>query len=298
MVFLCGCAPAENITAIKKESYLAGWEAGYQQGTINALPQTDNKSSGTSLTAPIVSANAQYKEFAKDQIISVIELDKINALVGKEAIIEGTVVEEEILSGGTQRNTVTALFFDNPGQHITGYDEWLQEETGRDFRAIIQDSNLSKFDNLLFYYHRKIRLKGIIDRYHGAPVIYLQDKAQLQFADTPPPTPGIETLQIEKNLIYKLDPCKQPKAFLWNIDISITNTNGEWAVHDLYFGDIKIADYIPPSDLYIYQPLYVGNAEPNSAYRIVPSSNSVSFKGTRCIVGDSFTCVWIWIPKL
>jgi hypothetical protein len=91
-----------------------------------------------------------------------------------------------------------------------------------------------------------------MDIYHGAPVIFVSDPSQVTLVGTPAaiePSLSIVitcTTEIADNTTY------------YRYQGTITNNNTEWAVHDLYLGENKLADCIAPKDCPNIAPLYFG----------------------------------------
>jgi Tol biopolymer transport system component len=109
--------------------------------------------------------------------ISALDLDQINKYYGKEMAIEGKVVEYG--SSWDVENRPMLLYFNNPKQHCTGYDEWKQGQCGTDFRVIINIQDFKKFPDVFTYLNSKVRILGKIDRYKGAPCIIATDPQQI-----------------------------------------------------------------------------------------------------------------------
>jgi hypothetical protein len=83
-------------------------------------------------------------------------------------------------------------------------------------------------------------------------VIFASDPSQITFAGTPAATePSLSivitcTTEIADNTTY------------YRYQGTITNNNAEWAVHDLYLGENKLADCIAPKGCPNIAPLYFG----------------------------------------
>ena len=165
--------------------------------------------------------------------------DNISSYNGKEVIVEGTVVELGSFIDPGLGNALV-LYFNHPGQHMTSYEAWSKGMTGTDFRVIIRENDIPKFCYRSMFVGRRIAVEGEMDIYHGAPVIFVSDPSQVTFVGIPSaPEPSLSivitcTTEIADNTTWS------------RYQGTITNNNTEWAVHDLYLGENKLADCIPP----------------------------------------------------
>jgi len=109
--------------------------------------------------------------------ISALDLDQINKYYGKEVAIEGTVVEYR--GAWDVETRPILLYFNNPKQHCTGYDEWKQGQCGTDFRVVINVQDRKGFPDIYTYMNNNVKIIGKIERYKGAPCIIATDPRQI-----------------------------------------------------------------------------------------------------------------------
>jgi hypothetical protein len=165
--------------------------------------------------------------------------DNMSSYNGKEVIVEGIVVELGSFIDPSLGNALV-LYFNNPGQHVASYEAWSKGMTGTDFRVIIRENDVPGFCYRSMFVGRRMAVAGKMDVYHGAPVIFVSDPSQVTFVGATPATePALSivitcTTEIADNITY------------YRYQGTITNNNAEWAVHDLYLGENKLADCIPP----------------------------------------------------
>jgi len=183
--------------------------------------------------------------------ISAADSDNISSYSGQDVIVEGTVVE---LGSFIDPNLGKAmvLYFNNANQHVTSYEAWSKGMTGNDFRVIIRESDIPKFCYGSMFVGRRMAVEGEIDIYNGAPAIFVGDPSQITFEGTTPATePSLSvdvtrSTEIADNITY------------YRYQGTVTNNNTEWAVHDLYLGETKLADCIPPRGCPNIAAMYLG----------------------------------------
>jgi len=221
---------------------------------VNPPASTDNKSAtkgapqiSTGSKSAIKAAPAEINIQSSNQsqktsgfsTLSAMDSDNVRSFYGKEVIVEGAVVELGTFNDQVHGNPMV-LYFSNPYEHVKSYDDWARGMTGADFRVIIDNNNVSKFCYPSMFLGRTVAIKGKIDYYHDAPVIFVTDPSQVTFVGTP--------LEGEPSLLFSIT-CTTEVAdniTCYRYQGTITNNNTEWAVGDLYFGENKIADCIAP----------------------------------------------------
>ena len=177
--------------------------------------------------------------------------DNMSNYYGKEVIVEGTVVELGLFIDPSLGQALV-LYFNNPNQHVTSYEAWSKRMTGTDFRVIIRENDIPGFCYRSMFLGRRMAVEGKMDIYNGAPVIFISDPSQVTLVGTPAATePALSivitcTTEIADNTNY------------YRYQGTITNNNTEWAVHDLYLGENKLADCIAPKGCPNIAPLYFG----------------------------------------
>jgi len=281
VVLLCSCAasppassqlintpaPAENESAAKAVS---GLSTDNQTATGAAVPGTNIQVSDTTDMAGGPSGLTT---------IYAVDSDSMSDYYGKEVIVQGTVVELSTYIGPDLGNALV-LYFNNPGQHAVSYEAWSKGMTGTDFRVIIRENDIPKFCYRSMFVGRRMAVEGVLDIYHGAPVIFLSDHSQVTFIGTPPATePSLSvvitcTTEIADNIT-----CYRYQG-------TITNTNTEWVVCDLYLGENKLADCIPPKGCPDIAQLYIGKQKLIKAARCPNYIKfDVRFSGDAAAVG-------------
>jgi len=183
--------------------------------------------------------------------ISASDSDNISSYSGKKVIVEGTVVE---LGSFIDPNVGKAmvLYFNNANQHVTSYEAWAKGMTGTDFRVIIRASDIPVFCYVSMLVGRRVAVEGKIDIYHSAPVIFVSDPSQITFVGATPATEPSLSIVITRSTETA------DNTTYYRYQGTITNNNTEWAVHDLYLGENKLADCIPPKGCPNIAALYFG----------------------------------------
>jgi len=144
------------------------------------------------------------------------------------------------------------LYFNNANQHVTSYEAWAKGMTGTDFRVIIRAGDIPGFCYISMLVGRRMAVAGKVDIYNSAPVIFVSDPSQITFVGATPATEPSLSIVITRsteaadNITY------------YRYQGTITNNNTEWAVHDLYLGENKLADCIPPKGCPNIAALYFG----------------------------------------
>ena len=200
--------------------------------------------------------------------IFAVNSDNMSNYYGKEVIVEGTVVELSSLTDPSAGSSLV-LYFNNANQHVTSYEAWAHGMTGTDFRVVIRENDLPKFCYQSMLLGRRLAVEGKIDVYHDAPVMFVSDPSQVTFIGTPSATaPSLSiviacTTEIADNITY------------YRYQGIITNNNTEWAVHDLYLGDNKLADCIPPKGCPDCAPLYTYQQNMKKEVKLIKCLNNI-----------------------
>ena len=202
--------------------------------------------------------------------ISAVNSDNMSNYSGKEVIVEGTVVELSSLIYPGMGNALV-LYFNNPNQHVLSGEAWAKGMTGTDFRVIIKENDIPKFCYRSMFVGRRMAIEGKMDVYHDAPVIFVSDPSQVTFIGTPlaaEPSLSIVitcTTEIADNITW------------YRYQGTITNNNTEWAVHDLYLGEYKLSDCIPPKGCPDCAPLYTYQQNLKKEVKLIKCLNYLKF---------------------
>jgi hypothetical protein len=176
-------------------------------------------------------------------LISAADSDNMSNYLGKKVIVEGTVVETGVLiNPGVGKALV--LYFNNPNQHVTGYEAWSKGMTGTDFRVIIRENDVPEFCYRSLFVGHRMTVEGTLEIYNSAPAIFVSDPSQIAFIDSAPAAgsaaePALSLVITRSTEIADNITCYRYQG-------TITNNNTGWAVHDLYLGEDKLADCIAP----------------------------------------------------
>jgi len=253
VVLLCSCAanPPTSSQLINAPAATENRSATKAVSKISA----DNKTATEAAPPEPNIQDTQISQGPSELItISAVDSDNMSNYSGKEVIVEGTVVELGSIINPDLGNALV-LYFNNPNQHVESNEAWVKGMTGTDFRVIIKENDISKFCYRSMFVGRRMAVKGELDLYHDAPVIFVSDPSQVTFIGTPPATePSLSivitcTTEIADNITWS------------RYQGTITNNNTEWAVHDLYLGENKLTDCIPPKGCPAIAPLYMGKQQ-------------------------------------
>jgi len=236
---------------------------------LSPIP-ADNESSTKAPPEPDVQIANISQEPSGSRIIPATDSDELIGYYGKQVIVEGAVVEL-----GSFRNVdvghALVLYFSNAGQHMVSYEAWSKGMTGTDFRVIIREKDVPEFCYRCMYMNRRIAVTGKLDIYHGAPVIFVTDHSQITFIGTPPAVEPALSIVITRSTEIA------DNVTWYRYQGSIINNNTEWAVHDLYFGENKLADCIAPKGCPACAPLYEDRQNLMKEVRLIPCPNSIKF---------------------
>jgi len=252
VVLLCSCAatPPTSSQLINTPAFTENQSATEAVSKIS----TDNK---TAIEAAPLDSNIQATDITNISqgpseltTIYAVNSDSMSNYYGKEVIVEGTVVELGSFIDPGLGNALV-LYFNHPGQHVVSYDAWSKGMTGTDFRVIIRENDIPKFCYRSMFVGRRMAVEGEMDIYHGAPVIFVNDPSQVTFIGTPQAT------EPSLSIVITCTTESADNITWYRYQGTITNNNTEWAVHDLYLGENKLADCIPPKGCPNIAPLYI-----------------------------------------
>lgn len=249
IVLLCSCTANPPTSAPP-----ANTRAPSGDGTVTKaapMPPADNKTAtGEAPPGPGIQGTPVLEGPSRPVTISATDSDNMSNYYGQEVIVEGTVVELGMIID-PDLGKALVLYFNNPGQHVTGYEAWSKGMTGTDFRVIIRESDMPGFCYRSMFVGCRMAVQGELGTYHGAPVIFVSGPSQLTFAGIPPATePSLSIVITRTTEIAENITCYRYQG-------TITNNNTEWAVHDLYLGENKLADCIPPKGCPNIAPMYL-----------------------------------------
>jgi hypothetical protein len=250
VVLMCSCtanppAPSQLINTP------ASAENGSASKAVSEIFADNNTAAGAAPLEPDVRDTRITGGFSGLATISATNSGDMSNYYGKEVIVIGTVVEIGAFIDPSVGKALV-LYFNNANQHVTSYEAWSKGMTGTDFRVIIREKDTAMFCYQSMFLRRGVAVAGELDIYNGAPVIFVTDPSQITFVGATPATePSLSivitcTTEIADNTTWS------------RYQGTITNNNTEWAVHDLYLGENKLADCIAPKGCPNAAAMYFG----------------------------------------